>query len=60
MVKYMSHYDNDLYPETPDEDVIPWQCFTRNFLSNDLPYDDEVKEICSDNIKKLVDLRPYM
>ena len=56
----MSHYDNDLYPETPDEDVIPWQCFTRNFMSNDLPFDDEVKEICEDNKSSLVDLRPYM
>ena len=42
MVKYMSHYDNDMYPETPDEDVIPWQCFTRDFLSNDLPYDAHI------------------
>ena len=42
MVKYMSHYDNDIFPETPDEDVIPWQCFTRDFMSKDLPFDENI------------------
>ena len=42
MVQYMGHYDNDTFPETPDEDVIPWQCFTRDFGSVDLPFDDQI------------------
>jgi len=60
MVKYMGHYDNDKYPETPLDDLIPWQEFVRDFWSVDLPFDDETCIICDENMKRMVDLRPYM
>ena len=39
---------------------IPWQEFTRDFWSNDLPFDSELQRLCDLNPKKKLDFRPYM
>lgn len=59
--KYFSEYfDIIQYPPTPDEMVLHWSKFTRDFLGKDMPVTDEHKQICDYNQTALIDMRPYI
>ena len=61
MQKYFaSYFDIKLYPPTPDEKILHWTNFTRDFWSKDLPVLDEHKQICDYNQSAMIDLRPYL
>lgn len=59
-VGYGKMLDLHIYEETREENVLPWQYFTRDFKSIDTPYDELVKLRISANIQKKIDFRPYM
>ena len=44
----------------PKENILPWQYFTRPFLSIDKQLDDNIKKIMEENQSELIDFRPYM
>lgn len=50
----------DVYPMMSEENLLPWQMFTRDFHSRDLPFDQVVKNIINDYPDELLDFRPYM
>jgi CBS domain-containing protein len=39
---------------------LPWQYFTRDFWSKDLPVNDEIKEVLRLNKNEKIDFRPYI
>lgn len=60
----ITNYDDILdiqtFKETPQDQILPWQYFTRDFWSTDLPVDDNVKSILSQNQNEKIDFRPYI
>jgi len=44
----------------PEDMILPWQAFTRDFWSVDLPFSMEIKGIISSHKNKSIDFRPYM
>ena len=59
IAEFTANYDLE-FPASSEEDIIPWQYFTRSFKSLDLPIEADLLEKCGNNPKTLVDLRPYM
>lgn len=57
---FAEHFDINTYPPTPDEKLLHWTKFTRDFWSNDMPVTDEHKQICDYNESAKIDLRPYL
>lgn len=43
---FASYFDIQLYPPTPDEKVLHWTYFTRDFWSKDLPATEEETQTC--------------
>ena len=59
VVNYTDLFDNEIYPKTRTEDIVPWDQFTRDFESKDIEYDAHYQAICEANKDKLIDFRPY-
>jgi CBS domain-containing protein len=52
--------DVHIYQETNESDILPWQYFTRDFWSNDLPVDNLIENVLQLNKNEMLDLRPYI
>ena len=49
-IKYFaSYFDVDMYPPTPDEKLLHWSKFTRDFWSVDMVVTKEHLQICEFN-----------
>jgi hypothetical protein len=60
-LKYFSSYfDVETYPPTPDEKLLHWTKFTRDFWSVDMSVTKEHVQICEFNQSAMIDLRPYL
>ena len=60
MGDYDTIFDTNIYEESPEDHIVPWQYFTRDLESNDLPVDNIVKTFIDVNRGKQIDLRPYL
>mmetsp|Transcript_9808 Transcript_9808/g.14870 ORF Transcript_9808/g.14870 Transcript_9808/m.14870 type:complete len:126 (-) Transcript_9808:29-406(-) len=58
-VDFTGFFDNDRYPPTPEDEILSWRYFTRDFLAKDLPTELVVGTLDTYS-EELVDLRPYM
>lgn len=58
-INFSKSADNDEFPEMEEENVLPWQVFTKNMMGLDLPV-DSVKNIIEANLNERLDFRPYM
>ena len=43
ITQFTAFFDNE-FPPTPEDKILPWQSFTRDFESKDLPYPDNLKK----------------
>ena len=59
-INFSKNADTEEFPLMPDVNILPWQCFRRNFLGLDLPLTNEIKKIVEDNRNEKIDFRPYM
>lgn len=59
ILSFTTEFDDE-YSETPEDLLVPWQEFTRDFWSKDLELTDEINAILNTYKDKKIDLRPYM
>lgn len=57
---FSSYFDVEVYPPTPDEKLLHWTKFTRDFWSVDMPVTSEHLQICEFNEDAMIDVRPYL
>ena len=59
-MKIMLDEEGEKYEKMPEENILPWQYFTTNFLATDKELDLEGKKILEENLDGQLDFRPYM
>lgn len=59
--KYFAEFfDINKYPPTPDDKLLPYEKFCRDYWSKDIPVTNEHLQICMYNKEAMIDLRPYL
>ena len=58
-INFTGEFDDE-FPNTPEEEILPWQAFCRDFWSKDLVFDGALAIQCEENQDKKIDMRPYM
>jgi CBS domain-containing protein len=53
-------FDWTFYKPSPDDHILPWQFFTRDFESQDLVFDNVIETLIDVNRGAKLDFRPYL
>jgi len=59
VVEFTAEFDEE-FPMQPEDMWLPWQQFTRDFWSIDLPFDMDLEYLCEKEKTQMLDFRPYM
>ena len=58
-IDFMGDFDEE-FPPSPEDCILPWQAFTRDFWSMDKVFLPQDMQACDTYADRLIDLRPYM